>query len=296
MPKLNHFELVLAAIDFIENNLKEEISIQEVCKEVPLSSWQFQRLFRALVGNSIGSYLRGRRLTLAAHMLADSKRILDIAIDLQFGSQEAFTRAFKAQYRITPGQIRNHPEYIKLYKKPRLTKDTLAHLQNGIQREPKICLLGPFNLLGKVTTITSFLGKNPDFESKLPGFWKEFNREKGAHSLNNNTESYGVAISSSQDMFEEELKYFAGIPVPAEREIPKEFVPLHMDEQLYAVFENKGLADKSQLTIDYIYGVWLPESGYQRARGFDFEIFDHRYSLDSSDSLSQYCIPIEKIS
>ncbi|MGZ3782442.1 MAG: GyrI-like domain-containing protein [Pseudobdellovibrionaceae bacterium] len=272
----------------------EAISVQEICNQVPLSNWQFQRLFRAFVGDSIGSYLRGRRLTLAADILVHSeKRILDIAVDLQFGSQEAFTRAFKGQYKVTPGQIRENPQYLKLYKKPRLTKETLSHFQVGIQREPKICKLGPLNLIGMETTITSFLGEHPDFESKLPEFWKNFDRAKRDHSLNSNAVNYGVAISSSENMFEEDLKYFAGIPAPIPKEIPPGFVTLYLGEQLYAVFENVGLADKSLATIDYIYGIWLPESGYQRAKGFDFEIFDGRYTLTDPASISQYCIPIE---
>lgn len=155
--------------------------------------------------------------------------------------------------------------------------------------------MGPFDLIGIETTINSYLGENPDFESKLPEFWKDFDRAKKDHSLKTSAVNYGVAISSSENMFEEDLRYFAGIPTPINKVLPPGFVSLEIEEQFYAVFENVGLADKSLATINYVYGIWLPESGYRRAKGFDFEIFDERYSLNNPASISRYCIPIEQV-
>lgn len=293
MSKHDHLKIVFAAIDFIEKSLLDPISVQDVCSQVPLSSWQFQRLFRAIVGDSIGGYLRSRRLTQAAELLIKSNnKILDIAVLMQFGSQEAFARAFKSQFTVTPGQIRENSNFVKLYKKPRITRETLSHLQIGIQREPIICKLGPLNLIGVETTISSFLGENPDFESKLPIFWRKFDQLKKIHNMDMNADNYGVAISASESMMEENLIYFAGISSD-EKKIPGEMVSLQINEKRYAIFENIGLAEKSLATIDFIYGTWLPDSGYKRAKGFDFEIFDHRYSLDNPHSVSRYCLPIE---
>lgn len=294
MAKIDHFKMVSKAIEYIEDNLTEPISVLDICRTAPVSTWQFQRLFRAYVGDSVGSYLRGRRLSHAADLLVLSEnRILDVAVMLQFGSQEAFTRAFKSQYKMTPGQIRENSTAMKIYKKPRLTEDMLKHIQDGIQRAPTICNLGPLSLVGMKTTITSYLGENPDFEQKIPPFWMEFDQLKRKFSMDMDAFNYGVAISTSENMFEEELTYFAAVPSPADGVIPSGMLSLTIKQQLYAVFENQGLADKSQATIDYIYGIWLPESGYQRAKGYDFEIFDHRYSLKNPLSISRYCLPIE---
>jgi AraC-like DNA-binding protein len=105
---MSYIPNVLRAVDYMERNLTCPISVSDVASEAAYSTFHFVRLFKALTGYTPGSYLRRRRLTEAAGELAGGrKRIIEIALDYQFQSQEAFTRAFKDCFGINPGVFRN---------------------------------------------------------------------------------------------------------------------------------------------------------------------------------------------
>lgn len=67
------------AIQYIENNLTEELSISEIAEKACLSAFHFQRIFSILCGFTVGEYIRSRRLSIAAEELskADAKVIAD---------------------------------------------------------------------------------------------------------------------------------------------------------------------------------------------------------------------------
>lgn len=106
---MNHIAAVHTALSFMERNLRDEIRVEEVAGAVHFSTSHFHTVFARHVGYTLAEHLRKRRLACAAMDLALShRRILDIALEYRFESQEAFTRAFKRLYGITPGMFRRH--------------------------------------------------------------------------------------------------------------------------------------------------------------------------------------------
>ncbi|WP_419903042.1 helix-turn-helix domain-containing protein [Kiloniella sp.] len=96
------------AISYMEKNLEQHVSLKEIAEKSGLSPYYFSRLFRALTGESVMSYLRQRRLTEAARKLETHKNIslINLAMDYGFDSQQAFTRAFKRTFGVPPGKYR----------------------------------------------------------------------------------------------------------------------------------------------------------------------------------------------
>lgn len=104
---MDYREVIGEAIVFIENNLRKPLNAVMVSKAVGYSYYHFHRHFLFVTGETVGSYIRGRRLTQAASELVHSDRnILDIAVGLRFESAESFSRAFKKKYRLTPSAYR----------------------------------------------------------------------------------------------------------------------------------------------------------------------------------------------
>ena len=106
---------VQRVIDFVERNIDGDLSLERVAKRLGYSRWWCTRQFTKVCGLPLRSYIRARRLSLAAVELRDSRRgILEVALRHGFSSQEAFTRAFRAHWGIAPGEWRKRRQPITL--------------------------------------------------------------------------------------------------------------------------------------------------------------------------------------
>jgi AraC family transcriptional regulator len=95
------------ALWFIEIHFSREITLDEVAGVCGVSRFQMSRLFSGAVGLTVTRYVRGRRLTKAARALAHgTQAILAVALDAGYGSHEAFSRAFRDQFGMTPAEVR----------------------------------------------------------------------------------------------------------------------------------------------------------------------------------------------
>lgn len=93
------------AIDYVENNLLTDLSIQDIAKTSLASAFQFQRAFHILSGFTIGEYIRNRRLTLAAGDLQNGdEKILEIALKYGYETPESFSRAFERFHGVLPSK------------------------------------------------------------------------------------------------------------------------------------------------------------------------------------------------
>lgn len=115
---MNYRETIQESIDYIENNLKEKILLEDLAKIAFLSKFHYHRIFHEIIGETVMDYIRKRRLTEAAKELVESdEKIIDIALKYQFSSQESFTRAFKKMFDISPGEFRRRQVSVLLYRK-----------------------------------------------------------------------------------------------------------------------------------------------------------------------------------
>lgn len=106
------------SLAFIESHLTEPVTVEQAAAAAGYSRHHYSRSFLALTGLTPTGYLRRRRLSEAAReLVTSSKRILDIALDYQFGSQEAFTRSFKREFGVSPGLYRQRGRLHRLWGK-----------------------------------------------------------------------------------------------------------------------------------------------------------------------------------
>ena len=98
---------VLRAVNFINQNLKADLSVTRICDVGAGSQAQMNRLFRAELGQSIWQYVRQKRLRAAANELKQSKKaISSVAKSYRFQSTTTFANQFKLHFGKTPGQYR----------------------------------------------------------------------------------------------------------------------------------------------------------------------------------------------
>lgn len=105
-------------VDWVEDNLAEEPTLDKMSDFVGYSAFYCSAKFHEVVGVSFKEYVVRRKLTLAAVDLLESRcRIIDIAIKFGFSSHEAFTRAFVKYYGYTPMEYRKALPDISLFEK-----------------------------------------------------------------------------------------------------------------------------------------------------------------------------------
>ncbi|OPJ56167.1 helix-turn-helix domain-containing protein [Clostridium oryzae] len=105
MPKSNNLQ---RALDYIESNIFEDISLYDISREAGFSVPHFYRLFKKLTGDTVGKYILRRRIAFAAKALVESnKPISHIAFEYGFESHDVFTRAFTRIYGVSPNKYRH---------------------------------------------------------------------------------------------------------------------------------------------------------------------------------------------
>ena len=98
-------------LDWIDNNLDSRLDIETVARRSGYSKWHLQRLFLQHKGESLGRYIRQRKLNLAADELCTTdQKVYDICLKYGFDSQQTFTRIFTRTFNQSPGAYRkvNH--------------------------------------------------------------------------------------------------------------------------------------------------------------------------------------------
>lgn len=95
-------DLIQNSIDYIEVNLKAEISLEELAARAGYSMYHYCRVFAAYVGYPVAAYITKRRLCNAKFELSQGKRTLETALEYCFDSYAGFFKAFKREYGCSP--------------------------------------------------------------------------------------------------------------------------------------------------------------------------------------------------
>lgn len=106
------------AIDYIDDNLADEIDFEIVAEKAKCSVYHFQRMFSFLVNLPLSEYIRKRKMTLAAFELQNTDaKVIDIAMKYGYDSHSSFTRAFQAVQGMTPSKARMEGSSLMAYPK-----------------------------------------------------------------------------------------------------------------------------------------------------------------------------------
>ena len=104
------------SIQYMEDHITEDLSVDEVAKAVGVSPFYFQKGFSMLCGFSVAEYLRNRRLALAGNdLLITGKKIIDLAMKYGYDSPDSFTKAFTRFHGVSPSSVRKDEGVLKTF-------------------------------------------------------------------------------------------------------------------------------------------------------------------------------------
>lgn len=279
-------------ISYIEKNLCEPITLDDLTIINGFSRWHFSRLFHLFTGYSISEYIRCRRLTEAAFELTNTTNsIIDIALNYQFSSQETFTRIFKKYYGMPPGQFRKIGRTQFLINP--LDVNKLVWEQGGLEMKPEIIELEPFHVVGLV-----YSGTNG--EDEIGQLWGQLtNYLMQLPPVEKTRPCYGICqpfVNHIEDLDLETLNkfhYMAGIQLEKDMPIEQGMEVWDITHNRYAVFTHVGSVHSMMDTCRSIYSKWLPESGYEAAYAPELELYNHNFKPGEDDSKIYIYIPVK---
>ncbi|MFB7139454.1 helix-turn-helix domain-containing protein [Gottfriedia sp. NPDC056225] len=98
-------EYIQPMIDWIEENIKNKFSLEDLANYMGYSPYYCSFKFHQVTGISIRRYILFRRVYLSTKDLANNRKIIDIAFEYNYSSQEAYSRAFKTVFGVSPREF-----------------------------------------------------------------------------------------------------------------------------------------------------------------------------------------------
>lgn len=286
---MRYLEKVQRGINYIEAHLDEDISLQQVASVAGISQWHFQRIFKALTKETLKTYIRCRRMANALDkLMSTDKRILDIAIEAGYDSQESFTRAFKLLFGITPNSYRKIGQYTPFLKKLQIEDDYIHHINQNMQLEPEIITINTLQLVGLSTQYYGSESEKNNLGNKISDLWESFLRRTEEIKYIVPGKGYGVVNQKHG----EQLEYLAAFEVNQQAQLANDMTRVVIPERRYACFAHIGKPENLDHTVNYIYSNWLLQTHHQHSYHADIEIYGGEYLPESKESIIYYSIPL----
>ncbi|MVO98062.1 AraC family transcriptional regulator [Paenibacillus lutrae] len=268
------YERIQQSVQYIESHLQQDLQITDIASKAFYSAFHFQRLFHSITGFSVHQYIRRRRLTEAAvNLLEDRNSILEIALSYQYGSQEAFTRAFQSMFGLSPAQYRQTSfRDVQCQHAINLLDYKTKSGGDFYMYKPEFVELDPIRIIAR--EYQTNLNNEKHYE-EIPGFYEDFGRKESYLYIPNQAApgmAYGISAHFQDNG---DFTFMVGEEVSCyESELAEEFVRFTIPAGKYAKFKGDGPAGHVADIRNFIYGTWFPNSNYERREGPDFEVTD----------------------
>jgi AraC family transcriptional regulator len=269
------------ALWFIESHYASAITLDEIANVAGVSPYYMTRAFGDMTGHSLMRYVRARRLTEAARALArGAPDILAVALDAGYSSHEAFTRAFREQFDLTPEAVRRqgHLDGIQLLGPIKMeesirTTAPAVRFENG-----KVLLIA--GIVERYTCETS---------AGIPSQWQRFMPHIGHIPGEIGRAAFGVRWNGDEDG---NFDYLCGAEVSDFTRLPAGLAHVRISAQKYAVFSHRDHISTIRSTWSTIWNTWLPESGHELADAPDFERYGEEFDPGTGTGGLEIWVPL----
>jgi AraC family transcriptional regulator len=253
-------------LDYIDRHLDQELDLIALARVAHFSSFHFHRVFFSWSGETLGDYLRRRRVETAATRLAGQPRlsIFEVAMSVGFGSAEAFARAFKVRFGCTAsawrdsiakqrnaGEVLRNPDQIA----GAAGADNVSTLSTAAAMKVKVIDRKPVKV--------SYLRHVGPYGKPLSEFWQ---RTVYPWMLANDQlgqPRYGISLDDPTITAPDQCRYDAAVEVRGKIVVPGDSQATTIPGGQYAVTAFRGTVDEIGGVWEAMLRQWLPGSGMQ---------------------------------
>ncbi|MDT8989979.1 GyrI-like domain-containing protein [Curvibacter sp. APW13] len=292
-------------MDYIDRHLDTDVRLETLAGVALFSEFHFHRVFQAWCGETLGEYVRRRRLEVGALYLDHHREmsVLEVAVAVGFGSGEAFARAFRRHFGVAPSQwrasvpVRWAAQRDQLQTQQDRKIDQMPMSATGEDRG-LIHLAGNFHMKVQLETLpaarVAYMRHVGPYGESVARFWAaRFLPWRNAQGLETAT-CYGIGWDDPGITPAARCRYDACVEVRPEFSSTSPISYAQLPGGLYAVGQFSGTLAQLGLAWTYLLREWLAHSGRQ---------LDHRPLLErygpsaSSDAATQtfrleLCLPV----
>lgn len=294
---MNYRRDIEKCIKFIEEHIKENITIKDVANQLGYSVYHFCRVFSLCKGMSVMEYIRERRLSLAAIELFKGRKIIDISLEYGFETHSGFTKAFRKSFGYSPTQYKVR---MAGYDDVKTTFEIGGYIMNPVIVKKAAFKVAGYGIKTNITGGT--------YTKDIASFWSNYNGENlesKMYKILNPAKhgEVGLCVPLSEDG---NTIYLLGVIVDDFSKVGENMITVEVPEAEYAVFttppidttnekEQKEFAKIIAGTWKYIFEDWFKDSGYVYDESkLDFEFYDERCH-HRKDTVMDIYVPIKKV-
>ncbi len=271
--------------DYISENIENDLSIEKLSQVAGISKYHFHRLFAIQIGINVYSYIQLLRLKRSSYQLVFNKdiKIIDIALDAKFESPEAFSRAFKKIFGVTPSQFRNNPDWEMWHEKYKF-----QILSGEREMEVKRVDFKPIKI-----AVLEHKGSPDLINSTVPKFI-EWRKTTGLSPIESSG-TFGIVYSDPNNTPPEEFRF--DVCGEVSEDIPKNdygVIQKEIPGGQCAVIRHIGPHEAMDEKIYYLYKEWIWENNHELR---DFPLFFQYHNffpeVQESELITDIFLPIK---
>lgn len=284
------------AIDYIEENIDNELSLDAIANVANFSKFHFHRIFTIFIGETLFDFIQRIRIEKAAGKLMANPNlsITELAFDVGFGNISAFSRAFKRVFGLSPTEFRsqkncftNENSNLSQTNGNRSKMENLAfnyfrnvdflqnNLRNKIMFNENELTVNVKDVKDFTVAYVRYIGPYAGNSQLFEGLFGKIFSWAGARGLLAQPDFKCISVYHDDPNITEESKLRTSvcISVPEDTAVDGEIGKMTIPGGKYAIGSFKISKEEYGKAWDSMCGVWLPQSGYAPADGPCFEMY-----------------------
>ena len=276
---MNRKELINQCMDYIMQHLDEELSLEIVADRFYMSKYHFGRIFKEETGETLYAFIKRCKIDQSAidMKLNPARAITDIGLDYGYSSSN-YSSVFRKHHDISPAMFRKSIPLDSMQVP--FARERVVHFKTAEEYDARIQIQELNDLF---VIYERFIGNYVDIEKNWYWFlekYKAFLNEKTilAERFYNDPAVTkpaqcicDICMTAEQDCGEEHVMWIGG----------GKCIVYHFDGEIKDIFE----------TLQGIFSVWLPQSGYTMEKRYGLNIYQH-IDRDNHRVIMDLCIPV----
>lgn len=284
-------------LEHIDRHLDQSLDLAALAGVAYFSPFHFHRLFAAWMGETLGDYLRRRRVEVAALRLLSQPRlsILEAALSVGFGSGEAFNRAFRARFGAAPSAWRRHAGANRNLDQALRNPGQALSAARGEHEVPRLKeLIMNVKLIDRRDAAIAYQRHTGPYGKPVGDFWQNSVYPWLVANDLLAQPRYGLSHDDPSITAPEQCRYDACVELPEGFEAPAGMLRTTIPGGRYASLAFEGTSLTIAAAWQAILRDWLPQSGMQLDARPAFEYYptDARYDPTTGTFSCDICIPV----